>query len=617
MAGRWGMANHVSKRKASGTFEIRYPIPADLQALFPKTKGSGFLSHWIQSLGTKDRAQANRTGEVLALIYRGYVGWLEGDDLAEFKIALRSQYSTITENLREAFSDRARINALVEQLEKEGVPKAEAMGQVLAMVRRGLQQEEGINLDDLPTTAHLISLISALRRPDSPEFIEYAYGFLRHVLLTLLLKPPALNERHDPFLAMLLGAGETFRCILEFELALRTNMIDGFSPDVEYLRGSEDINQTHFPAPQQNLKPPQTVADRSPKLGEFFAYYEGKIAAMAHPIAPKTLDKRRWSWLAFANWVGEERTLASLSKEDMWNFHDALIDGPRNAGARSDLKDLSFKELVALGWKYPDRYAKRTQQTIDSQLSQVRTVLELAVKRGLIPNNPATGVSATGGEASTGVRALSTDELNRLLAHPLFAETPASIRDDEFWVPLLQLFTGCRLSELAMPLCDVVTDEHTVSYLRISPNEDRRLKNDGSQRIIPIHPDLEAIGFLDYVRTMRERNESKLFPLWVKPTRGGGVGTYDQSPRRRRFNQTILKEAGVTASDVSARSFRKNFEQFITEGGVQDRIALRLQGRKMGTSADHYLPKGLNPTILFEHLSACSYAGLNLDRLRV
>ena len=50
--------SYVYKRSDNGIFEIKYPVPSDVQAYFPKPKGNGFRTHIYVSLGTRDRTEA-------------------------------------------------------------------------------------------------------------------------------------------------------------------------------------------------------------------------------------------------------------------------------------------------------------------------------------------------------------------------------------------------------------------------------------------------------------------------------------------------------------------------------------------------------------------------------
>jgi len=78
-----------------------------------------------------------------------------------------------------------------------------------------------------------------------------------------------------------------------------------------------------------------------------------------------------------------------------------------------------------------------------------------------------------------------------------------------FWLPLVGVFSGCRLEEMAqLTVADVKKDGPTgIQYLVITnegvatDNENQSTKNLNSVRPMPIHSTLVEIGFLDYVKT--------------------------------------------------------------------------------------------------------------------
>ncbi len=51
------MANYVTRR-ANSIYEIRYPIPANVQRFYPKSNGNGFRKQIVKSLGTRDPKEA-------------------------------------------------------------------------------------------------------------------------------------------------------------------------------------------------------------------------------------------------------------------------------------------------------------------------------------------------------------------------------------------------------------------------------------------------------------------------------------------------------------------------------------------------------------------------------
>src|SRR5262249_27207466 len=137
------------------------------------------------------------------------------------------------------------------------------------------------------------------------------------------------------------------------------------------------------------------------------------------------------------------------------------------------------------------------------------------------------GVRATvDHDVDTG-RSFTTDELQRIFDLPLFRGCRGElepnglfkpgnvqIRDDRFWIPLVLLFTGARSSEIAgLATADVQADDEVPHFI-IRPNNLRGLKTSKSARLVPVHPTLRQIGFLDFARARVAADpDGKLFPL--------------------------------------------------------------------------------------------------------
>ena len=76
------------------------------------------------------------------------------------------------------------------------------------------------------------------------------------------------------------------------------------------------------------------------------------------------------------------------------------------------------------------------------------------------------------------------------------------------WAALLGLYTGARASEVGQLLTVDVAAVDGVPAIRITDDgEDQKLKTEASNRVVPIHADLLALGFLDYVDSLRGRGD--------------------------------------------------------------------------------------------------------------
>lgn len=108
---------------------------------------------------------------------------------------------------------------------------------------------------------------------------------------------------------------------------------------------------------------------------------------------------------------------------------------------------------------------------------------------------------------------------------------------DDFWAPLIGLYTGARLGEIvSLALDSVVQDRNSgVWCLKIGT------KNRNSQRLVPVPGALLDLGLLEYVSHVRQLGATTLFPhREVNPTR-----IDDPSKHVSRVFGKYLGEVGI------------------------------------------------------------------------
>jgi integrase len=125
-----------------------------------------------------------------------------------------------------------------------------------------------------------------------------------------------------------------------------------------------------------------------------------------------------------------------------------------------------------------------------------------------------------------------------------------------YFVPILIYYTGARREELCGAMVDdIIFDrEGCRPYIRIAPNEQRRLKNPQSKRNIPLHPELIRLGFLEYVRKIRSLGYKLLFPDLYSPTSSSPLGN-----RFYKLFKPILTAAEITEKGLGAHAVRHLF----------------------------------------------------------
>jgi len=181
-----------------------------------------------------------------------------------------------------------------------------------------------------------------------------------------------------------------------------------------------------------------------------------------------------------------------------------------------------------------------------------------------------------------------------------------------FWLPVLGLYTGGRANELAQLCVDDFIEEGGVVGLDISDKRsDQRLKNPGSRRFIPLHPNLMRMGFVAHVDNMRAAGQGRVFPD-IELAPNGYYSTYVT----RWFNDSFLPSIDAKTDKTSFHSFRHCYEDALKDAEVYGEWIDCLQGHKVPGMRGRYGSAG-SAKRLYEAVCKVKYEGLDLSSLFV
>ena len=185
------------------------------------------------------------------------------------------------------------------------------------------------------------------------------------------------------------------------------------------------------------------------------------------------------------------------------------------------------------------------------------------------------------------------------------------------WMPILGLFTGARIGELAqIKTSNLKHTEDGIWYLDI----EGELKSDYAERKVPLHPYIiEDLKFPEYVKRVKAQGHEKLFWM-LKPTKGRWGHTVTNWFTRYKEN------IGLTNDDKGRRksfhSFRHTFTTYMKHEGVSETMIKEVIGHSvnditMGRYGDKYPVKKLyeevilkfTPGIDLDHLKSSKYSG--------
>lgn len=149
--------------------------------------------------------------------------------------------------------------------------------------------------------------------------------------------------------------------------------------------------------------------------------------------------------------------------------------------------------------------------------------------------------------------------------HTYFKEHP-----DAFWACMIALFTGARANSAITLQYDDVFEKDGIWCIQFIENHPiKHLKNEASERIVPIHPQLLDLGFVDYVKRRQTALNAKgtdfIFPKCQTKS-----GTYN-SRYTVRMILNFLQKIGVksgTKDSYDFHSFRKNASIAMQNAGI-------------------------------------------------
>jgi integrase len=248
-----------------------------------------------------------------------------------------------------------------------------------------------------------------------------------------------------------------------------------------------------------------------------------------------------------------------------------------------DLSDLSRK----FGQQYSAHLVERckSRKTAHGKLTWIKSLLNFASDDlELIPRNPWRGIEVRYSQASNR-RNWSDSEISTLLSalkspnkSPLTRHVGAGA-EAAYWLPMLAMYTGARLSELAQLTPSDLVEEPDGYWLNITDKaEHQKLKSVAAKRKIPIHQALVDAGFLSYAMAQAKAGHENMWPLL--PMRQDKAGGYFSNWFGR-----YLKSLGMT--DLDFHSFRHTFRSKLVMANVPEAVIDQI----MGHSVSHNVGK--------------------------
>lgn len=283
--------------------------------------------------------------------------------------------------------------------------------------------------------------------------------------------------------------------------------------------------------------------------------------------------------------------LALLRQRHLAGFEEFLRQLNSNFGKSPKDKSRTIADLRAVAAEVGPKVGTLLPGTLNRHLTYLGQLIRHAKAAGVVmaPDLSTEVLRAEQPDRSRNLRAVPAEQAVAALFHgPAFTGCAAWDRPGEpgdyvyhralYFVSLLSVYGGGRREEYCGLSVDDVVDDTPNPYVMIRFNDIRRLKNGQSIRSLALHPELIRLGFIPYVRAMRDLGYHRLFEDLYSPT--------SRSPMGDRYYDELLpalRDAGVTPHQLRhffndalkqqevAREFRADLLGHMGEGETDER----------------------------------------------
>ena len=146
-----------------------------------------------------------------------------------------------------------------------------------------------------------------------------------------------------------------------------------------------------------------------------------------------------------------------------------------------------------------------SQRTVTKHVERVSALFNWAVNQGYIQQNVFKGKLALAKKPVVIEKHFTSEELDLVLGGDLKAESLQQNKPERYWVTMLAAYSGARLNEICQLDVADIEQKDGIWIIRLeSNNKDKSIKTSAGNRIVPLHPKLLQLGFLNYVNQVRQ-----------------------------------------------------------------------------------------------------------------
>jgi len=176
---------------------------------------------------------------------------------------------------------------------------------------------------------------------------------------------------------------------------------------------------------------------------------------------------------------------------------------------------------------------------------------------------------------------------------------PINAQDSWWWWPIIGLFTGARLGEIAQLRPEDIAEEGGIPFFDIGKSGGRKVKTAAGVRRVPLHRTLIELGLIEHRDRMKEEGRKTLWPD-MPPAR------YDdqQGGQFTRNFGAMVRKLGIAGPTF--HSFRHVVTTKLQNLGTPERTIAAILGHKLGGMGSRYGDR-FQLDVLAEAINRLSY----------
>ena len=349
---------------------------------------------------------------------------------------------------------------------------------------------------------------------------------------------------------------------------------------------SESVIESHRASMEPVLSAPVGIL-----LSEFIQTYtkdKGQV------WTPKSQMEMKGIFKLLVDLIGDV-PIESISRDKVRELRDNLQKLPPNVSKL--YPDLSPLEVIKqIDGAILPPLPTLSLTSVNKHLAKLSFLMLHAVREGLRTDNPVSDMRIKQKRRQDEERkAYDLEDIKRIADHlPRDRSKP-----ERLWVPMICMLGGLRLDEACQLYKEDIVKIDGIWCFDINESKDKKLKNLSSNRIIPVHPKLIAMGLIDYVDSCGSER------LWNNLTYCK-INGYSNSLGKwyQRFNREYITMDKLK----TLHSLRHSFADTLKQLGVQESLIAELVGHSTSDfiTMSRY-GKRFKPEVLLEVIKKVDY----------